>query len=296
MALLEFAERAVDVAVLEVGLGGRLDATNVVERELAVITSIGFDHQAYLGDTLAAIAREKAGVMEAGKPVVVAHQPYRAAHGVLVAAAQETRARLHDVDALGRTLDESADAAPGLAPAYQRENAATARLACHVLDTRAIRCPDAAVLQAMQTFSWPGRYQWLDATPPVLIDGAHNPDGMTALATALAADRRLDERPVHLVTTCLRDRDPIALLRPLIDRAATLYACPVHSARSRTAGELAKLWPRARAYDSAPMAFDAARGAAANDGGVVVVAGSLMLAGDALAHLLGEARDPPVDG
>lgn len=296
MALLEFAERAVDVAVLEVGLGGRLDATNVVDRELAVITPIGFDHQAHLGDTLAAIAGEKAGVMEAGKPVVVAHQPYRAAHDVLVSAAQAAGAVLHDVDALGALVDRPAATAPGLAPPYQRDNAVTARVACRVLDAGAIRCPDTSVLEAMRLFSWPGRYQWIDTTPPVLVDGAHNPDGMAALATALAADERLAGRALHLVTTCLRDRDPVALLRPVIDGIATLHPCPVHSARSRTVDELAQLWPRARAHGSAKLAIDAALEAAARDGGVVIVAGSLMLAGDALAHLLGQVRDPPVDG
>ncbi len=300
MALVAFAETALEICVLEVGLGGRLDATNVVEKTLSVVTPIGLDHQQYLGDTISEIAAEKAGIISRGGTVVLALQP-EAARLVVEQVCEDRGAQLvHAGDfARGRTFVKDGRSIffaklPG--GAYQRMNVATATTALWELDRLGISCPDAAIARAAEKLAFPGRYEWIAADPPLLIDGAHNPPAIEALLEAMAEDPRIDAKPVHVVATVLCDRPPRAMLDPLLARCASLHLTPVDSSRSRTAAELAMLDPRATAHDSASAALDAASRLARASGGVVLLCGSLFLAGAALALVRGEPRDPPIDG
>lgn len=183
MAFVHFADVGVDVAVVEVGLGGRLDATNVVSPVACAITRLGMDHMEYLGPTLAHIAREKAGIIKAGVPVVTVAQDAVAA-GVVAAVAAGVSAPVTVVDAAAVAALDDVDVA--LSGAHQRENAATAvalvDAAAPALDLTLTR---AIVRAGCARVRWPGRFERV--APRVILDGAHNVDSARALAAAIVA-------------------------------------------------------------------------------------------------------------
>jgi dihydrofolate synthase/folylpolyglutamate synthase len=302
MALCAFADAGVELAVLEVGMGGRLDATNAVDKLLSVVTRVDLDHQQYLGTTLAAIAFEKAGIIAPGRPAVLSRQ-HPEAREVLLRVARERGAAVTEApEAIlsGSSLRLELRHGPlvlGRFPpgAYQRENLATAAAAARELDALGVGCPDRAIADAAAAFHWPGRYEWLDGTPPVLVDGAHNPAGIAALLAALDEDPRARGRNLHIIATVLADRPAAEMLPPLATRAASLHLTPVPSARSRTPEELATLGVPATVHCGVGPALEAACARARAEGGVVVACGSLFLVGEALALLRGEPRDPPID-
>ncbi|MBI3179886.1 MAG: bifunctional folylpolyglutamate synthase/dihydrofolate synthase [Deltaproteobacteria bacterium] len=299
MAVLAFVRSQVDVGVLEVGLGGRLDATNAVPHQLAVLTPIDLDHTAILGDTVAAIAAEKAAIIPQ-RGVVVSAPQSEAASRVIAEVARTRSARLvMPVPAERRdealVLDCGGERVRFLAsvPAYQIANLATAAAACAELANLGLACPPGAFAGAAAQFAWPGRYQWLDAD--LLVDGAHNPAGMRALCDALAEDPRA-ARPLHAVFSALGDKDAAGMLAWLTPRAATLTLCPLRSRRSRSAQALRDLSKDAHLAAGAADALAYARTRAALDNGFVLVCGSLYLVGEVLALVTGASADPPVDG
>ena len=212
MALLVFAEEAVETVVLEVGLGGRLDATNVVMPELCVITSIDFDHEAFLGRSLEAIAGEKAGILKAGVAAVFAHQRSEAAAVLDLRAAQlsipvaRTEAWSIDdleVDARGSRFLLSGEldlriVCP-LAGEHQVENAATAAVAL----TR-LGISESEIHRGIAQTKWPGRLECVSEHPEIILDGAHNPAGARALAAYIA--RFYAGRRVRLIYGAMRDK------------------------------------------------------------------------------------------
>jgi dihydrofolate synthase/folylpolyglutamate synthase len=270
MALIAFAEAGVDVAVLEVGLGGRLDATNVVERSLVtLVTSIGLDHTDVLGPCMADIAREKAGIFKRGVPAIFACDDEDAREELLLRAEQVgAPAQLY-----GRDFDDAALPPLALGGAHQRRNAALARQALRILGVG-----DAAIAAGLSTVKWPGRLERLSAS--VLVDAAHNGEGAQALAAALPA------APFTLVLGVVADKDVRAIVEPLVGRAARVIATRPASPRALPAAELAKLVPRAEVAD------DLAAALAMAAGDEVVVAGSIFLVGEARRLVLGEAADP----
>jgi dihydrofolate synthase/folylpolyglutamate synthase len=279
-ALLEFAERKVDVAILETGLGGRLDATNVCAPEVCVITSIGLDHQEYLGPTLAAIAAEKAGILKPGVPCVVGDVPPEA-EAVIVARAREVGAPLHFVrDRFAAGLPET-----NLVGEHQRRNAGAALLACEL----ATRLPidDAKARDALRSVEWAGRWQEFRLVDGrrLIVDGSHNEEGVrtvepllaalkspTVIAGALGADRA---RP--LIASAARHAATLVLVRPDNERACSvdeLAALVPDGFRGEVRrGSVAELFP-------SPNACVAA-------GETVVVLGSLYLVGEVLARMRG---------
>jgi dihydrofolate synthase/folylpolyglutamate synthase len=285
MAFLAFAERGVDVAVVEVGLGGRLDATNVIERPLAtVVTSIGLDHMDVLGATLTAIAREKAGIWKPGVPAIFACADAEA-RAVLAAEAARVGA---PAAILGRDFDDAGLPPLALAGAHQRRNAALARRALAALPER-LRPTEAALAAGFGGVRWPGRMEQL--TPTVLVDAAHNEEGAQALAAALPAG------PFTLVLGVVADKDPRAVAGVLAPRAARVIATAPPTPRALPAAALAEV-VRALApgvaVESAPELAAALRAAQGDGGGDarVVVAGSIFLVGEARRLLLGERADP----
>jgi len=222
MALVVFAEDAVDMVVLEVGLGGRLDATNVVRPELCVVTPIDFDHEAFLGRSLEAIAGEKAGILKPGVPAVFAPQRAEAAAVLERRAAQLGITVEHTADwrigelelhprgsrfLLSRELlsGELLASEPGLpvtcplAGGHQVENAATAAVALARLGIAA-----SEIVAGIAATSWPGRLECVSRNPEIVLDGAHNPAGARALAAYIA--RFYADRRVRLIYGAMRDK------------------------------------------------------------------------------------------
>ncbi len=295
-ALLAFARTPADWTLLEVGVGGRLDATNVVARpRLCVITPVGLDHQEYLGDTLAEIAGEKAGILRRDVPCVLAPQPAAAreaieAHAARVGAplliagqdwqAWEERGRLIVQDLTGL-----ADLPlPALVGGHQIANAGAA-----VVALRALGLEEPALSAAVTEARWPARLQrlgphpWVPAGLEVWLDGGHNPAAATALAAALAAR---PARPTWLVAGMMARKDAAGFLAPLAARAQGLIAVPVPGSPGGLAPEAlaATAAGAGLAADTAPDAASALAVIAGHTPNArVLICGSLYLAGDVLA-------------
>ncbi len=281
-ALLEFAERKVDVAVLETGLGGRLDATNVCAPEVCVITSIGLDHQEYLGSTLAAIAAEKAGILKPGVPCVVGQLPAEA-EAVVSARARAIGAPLHFVrDRFAAGWPET-----NLVGSHQRGNAGAAWLACEL----ATRWPfDAQVATAaLQNVVWVGRWQRLTLNDgrTLIIDGSHNEEGIRTIEPLLAALRQ----PTIVVGALGQDR-----ARPLVvaaaRHAARLVLVRPDNERACTVAELAALVPadfRGEVLLRTVAELFPSSGTCTALGDPLVVLGSLYLVGEVWARYQGLA-------
>jgi len=221
VAFTHFARQACDICVVEVGLGGRLDSTNVLEApEVCVITPIALDHTALLGNTLAAIAGEKAGIVKPGVPVVSALQDPEAM-AVIANVAAKQNAPLTCVDASlieGTPGDFSyrdwQHVHLGLLGSYQTQNAATALEAVLVLRARGWNIPDDAVEAGLLATYWPGRFEVLGEEPTFIVDGGHNPQGARVLVESLA--QRYPNRPVLLVMGVLADKDYRTMLHELL--------------------------------------------------------------------------------
>ncbi|MBL8922678.1 MAG: bifunctional folylpolyglutamate synthase/dihydrofolate synthase [Myxococcaceae bacterium] len=291
LAFWHFAQERVELAVIEVGLGGRLDATVLCAPAVTAITSISFDHQELLGHTLPAIAAEKAGIVKPGVPVVVARQPPEVLE-VFERVARERQAALivegRDVVFRGDTFTGRARTLGGLSlplqGAHQSQNAGVALGCLEVLAGQgAFGWNDDAVRRGIATTRWPGRLQELDGAPPILLDGAHNPAGVDALVAALA--REFAGRPLHLVFGVFADKDSAPMMRALFPLMESVRLAPLDSPRSKDpASYLTFAGTLARRVEVAPS-VEAALEAALTEGGVVVVAGSLHLVGEALAAL-----------
>jgi len=279
-ALLEFSERRVDVAILETGLGGRLDATNVCAPEVCVITSIGLDHQEYLGPTLAAIAGEKAGILKPGVPCVVGEVPPEA-EAVIVARAREVGAQLHFVrDRFTSGLPET-----NLVGAHQRRNAGAALLACEL--AKRLPIDDAKARAALRSVDWAGRWQefLLADGRRLIVDGSHNEEGIRAVAPLLAALSSPTvivgalgvERARPLVSAASKVAGRLVLVRPDNERACSVEELaalvPVVFKGEVRRASVAELFP--------------APGTCVADGETIVVLGSLYLVGEVLARLRG---------
>ncbi|HEY6911241.1 MAG TPA: cyanophycin synthetase, partial [Myxococcales bacterium] len=286
MGFLAF--RGVDVMVVEVGLGGRLDATNVLSPVACAVTPLGLEHTQYLGPTLARIAAEKGGIIKPGAKVVSAGQPQEAAQvlqrcadaaGVpLWRPGRDYRFESRDVRpfcyAGPRWLVRAGDLA--LQGHHQRTNAA---LACALLEASGL-CEPRHAEEGLRTARWPAR---LERFGEVYVDGAHNPHAARALAHAILP--LLQGRPLRLVFGALQDKDVAGMLQELAPLAASVHYCAPESPRAAGPADLARLFAGA-VHRSVPEALAAAR----RDGGVVLCCGSLYLAGEVRALLLGEAR------
>ena len=280
MALKFFAEQKCDLVIWETGLGGRLDATNIVTPLAGVITNIQFDHQQWLGDTLEKIAAEKAGVIKPGVPVITtADEPEALA--VIEKIAREKNAPLIKVAQASR-LSAAGTAALPLPGDHQRLNAALALAVVEALQSK-IPASDSAIRTGLETVNWPGRLQLV--TRPsgqiFLLDGAHNVAGAKVLRKALekyfGGTRRI------LVLGVLQDKDWRHICETLAPLAARILTVPVSSERAADARELAAA---CRAVNSTAeiVACDSLREALGKivSDDFVVVTGSLYLVGEAL--------------
>ena len=283
IALELFKRAAVDVAVLEVGLGGRLDSTNVVTPIATAITSIAFDHQLYLGSTLAEIAVEKAGIIKPAVPVVVGELEPDAR------AAIERVATARHAPMIDATVADAAGFEIGLRGRHQVMNAAVAARVLDVVDRQGISVPRDAIAEGLRRPNWPGRLdeRQLPDGRELLLDGAHNPAGAAALASYLREDAV--RRP--LVFAAMRDKDAAGMLRELVGSERTvisrLIATRADNPRSASPAALAE---RARAINPTIEAttadsIDEALSMAWRDSRRIVVAGSIFLLGDVMRRL-----------
>jgi len=275
-----FRRAEVRVAVLEVGLGGRLDATNVVHPIATAITSIAFDHQRYLGDTLRAIAIEKAGIIKPGVPVAVGPMADEAAAAIEEIARQRGAPIVHAVDADAHSF------AIGLAGAHQRTNASVAVQVLRIVDAQGMPVPREAIAAGLARPEWPGRLDTrrLTGGREVILDAAHNPAGAAALASYLESGGR-GLRP--LVFAAMRDKSIPEMLSILLPSAASLVVTRASNPRSADPEELAAI--ARRVTPSMPIHIeprvDDALAHAWQLSSRIVVAGSIFLLGDVLKSI-----------
>ncbi len=294
IAMVALARRRPAVTVLEVGLGGRLDATNVVDSAVAVVTGVALDHQAVLGDTLPQIASEKAGIFRRGRPAVIgasgepAALPWLREHALRLGADPVIEIEAAHVTAVPPVA---------LRGAHQRRNAAAALAAVQQLGVVAgVRVGEDALARGLAQVVHPGRCEVVAGAPTIVLDGAHNPHGARALAEALGQW----PAPRVLVLSVSRDKDTAGLCEALLPAVSSVVATEYQQERALPASELAELvaarWPRhvppgPPATSNLAEALTRAQ-ALAGPGGTVVIAGSLFLIGEARVHLLGAEQDP----
>jgi dihydrofolate synthase/folylpolyglutamate synthase len=321
MAFEFFARQKVDIAVIEVGLGGRLDSTNVIMPEVAVITQIDFDHENFLGHSLEQIAAEKAGIIKQGS-WVVCNAGNRTARNVIVRRAAEQNARIVEIDAAYRVADlraeegcyrftvtkqssKSLPEAAGqstplritlpLAGRFQVRNAVTAVATAQLLAERGFAVDDPSIVRGLAAVRWPGRLERLQTQPTVYFDGTHNPAGARELVTFW--EEHFAGRRIHLIYGAMRDKAVDEVAGLLFPRAATVIVTQSPQPRAISAEALAGITRHLAANleviadPSAALrrAFDLA---APDD--VIFATGSLFLLGDLLRYW--REREPSVRG
>jgi dihydrofolate synthase / folylpolyglutamate synthase len=288
MAFLQFARKQCDISVIEVGMGGRLDATNIVVPEVSVITSIGLDHCEALGNTIEQIAAEKAGIIKPGKPVVVGHVP-PAAEAVIRRRARETGSSVHTIaEAFGDDLSRYPQT--NLEGDYQRWNAATAYVTARLLGPRWKLTPG-AVAAGLMNVSWAGRWERVTlGGRPLILDASHNPEGAEVLQVNLEKlVRELGAKPV-VVTGVLGAARARPLLETICAYSDEIYLVVPNQPRACSHEELLKLLPagyagkvhRSTIAELFPERDTCTAGA---PGQTVVVTGSIYLLGEILARI-----------
>jgi dihydrofolate synthase/folylpolyglutamate synthase len=231
-----FKRAAVDVAVVEVGLGGRFDATNVLTPVITAITTIAFDHERHLGHTLREIAFEKAGIAKQGVPLIIGHLPPEAASQIARVAAA-TGAPL--IDAHASTSDRKYPPLNlSLAGRHQLENAAVAVAILERWSKAFTHLSTDAIVTGLTECEWPARLEWLRVPPngELLIDAAHNPAGAAALASYL---QDTGTKKLPIVFAAMADKDLNGMITPLVPVASAFIATTVPNARARSADQLA---------------------------------------------------------
>ena len=300
MAFHYFAERKIDIGVIEVGMGGRMDATNVIHPLVAVLTRIGLEHTEHLGKSEDRIAREKAGIIKPGCRVVTVDQPtfpiiaaQASASGCPVTVVgRDVRYRRLSFDRSGQRIriedGGSIDLDIPLLGSYQPENAAIAFAAIRDLTRMGIRISGDAIMAGFRETSWPGRMQIVRSNPTVIVDGTHNAPGVPALAASLR--ELFPGEKFVFVLGILDDKDLKAFADPLGPLTSRLVIAKPETHRAYSPSEIARAFA---GYVSDPLlvpkvseAVDRAIELAGPDR-IVVVTGSIYTAGEALAHLKG---------
>ncbi len=246
VAFLYFCQKKCDICILEVGLGGRLDATNVIEDPLlCIITPISYDHMDILGDSLEKIAYEKAGIIKEGSEVLIYPQ-IPEVEKVIGDVCRERGAELHIAKMPGQALSAGLDGVDfslfdniyhiGLLGDYQINNAAVAVCAARILEKKGIKTGEEAVREGLKKAVWPARFEILRQKPYVIIDGSHNVQGAKRLSSSLKL--YFKERKIILIAGILRDKEYGKMLDILLPLAKRVYTVTVPSPRTLKADEL----------------------------------------------------------
>ncbi len=278
-----------DVVVLETGMGGRLDSTNIIQTPLlSVITGIALDHTAFLGETVQAVAREKAGIIKAGIPALFGGEDETAAK-VIAETAKARGSRFYRTDYtrladIRATLDgtcfdykDRKNVGIRLLGLYQPKNAALVLDAVDILRKNGMEIPEDAVLQGLMNAVWHARFEIVGRDPLVIFDGAHNPQGIEQAVNSVK--QYFNGEKVYLLTAVLKDKDYTGIANMLSEIAARAFTMTPDSPRALDAADYAQVLQGAgiptQAFDSIPAAYAAARDAAKADGKPLICLGSL---------------------
>jgi dihydrofolate synthase/folylpolyglutamate synthase len=297
MAFAAFAKHNVEFGIFEVGLGGRLDATNILTPVVSIITRVDFDHENFLGHSLPEIAFEKAGILKPHVPVVMAEQCAEA-RGVILARAKELGSPVIETSTAYRLADESVqdgcararvtelascwsvELAPRLPGRFQLHNALNAVAAARLLQARGYRISDDAIFRGIAGTQWPGRIEKLQSNPDVYLDGAHNPGAARELAAFL--EQNLAGRKLWLLYGALRDKAVDEVAGLLFPYAVEVIFTEARTSRAISAAQLAEIAghhaARFSVIPDAERALDAALARAAPEDAIFVT-GSLYLVG-----------------
>ncbi|MDZ7761888.1 MAG: folylpolyglutamate synthase/dihydrofolate synthase family protein [Desulfovermiculus sp.] len=297
MGLVHFARQKTDISILETGMGGRLDATNVITPLISIITSISMEHQEYLGSTLLEVAREKAGIIKPGVPVLTGvSQPKvkdliasrcREQQAPLYRLGQEIKARVtpNRLSYRGMHTDLK-DLDLGLPGRHQGRNAALALAASELLANMGFWVHDTARRTGIAQTVWPGRMHLLSTQPRIMLDGAHNPAALKALAQSLQKDQSFQR--IILIIGIMADKAAKPMLRAILPLAdQIIFTRPVYERAmdpSRLRDQAQNLSHRHQIIDSLPQALETAKATAGPDD-LILVTGSLFTVGEALSHL-----------
>lgn len=303
MALDGFRARDTDIDIVEVGMGGRLDATNLVTPLVSVITNISLEHREFLGDTLLEVAWEKAGIIKEGVPLITGAAEPEVLE-LFQRVCRERNAPEYRLDRDFRYGDEEGlsfrgrrlrldRAEVGLPGRHQRRNAALALGVLDLLSGQGWALSEEAISEGLARASWPGRLQQVCSSPRVVVDGAHNPAAVQELARALREELAFPR--LIVVTGIMEDKDAPAMLEPLLPLADHLIftrpeyprAMDPHALHRQSPGPL----PSHEIVPRLPQALDRAR-ALAGPEDLVLVCGSLFTVGEALSHLDPETYPP----
>jgi len=250
LAFKYFEEKGVDIVVAEVGMGGRLDATNVLYPEVSVITRIGLEHTNYLGSTIQEIAREKAGIIKKGVNVVTCERKPDALaviestcmkkHSPLRCIGKDFEVSMVDQDLHGTMFDYTGmrtfkGLSTRLLGGYQADNAAAAIAALEVLNEAGMAFTDGDIRKGLASVRWPGRLDVVSKEPLVILDGSHNPEGV---ATTVSILRSLDLQPLTFVVGCMDDKDARGIVRALTPIASKIVVTQARFRRALPAGTL----------------------------------------------------------
>jgi len=276
LGLKYFAEAKIDVAILETGLGGRLDATNAIQSDVSVITSIALDHQQWLGQSLREIASEKAGIIKPKIPVVSASQASDAEKVI--------RSRAAECEAPFELVNDSYQKTPvGLSGEYQKQNAA---LATSAIRSAKIDIDDLSIESGLASIDWPARFQrWNNR---IVIDGAHNPAAARVLAQTWRES--FGDQHASLILAILSDKDLAGICEALAPIASFVLLPKIRSERATAPDKLAKILSAntpSLPYSATQSIADALDQARAKPNPILLT-GSLHFAGEALAYLRGE--------
>ena len=292
LAMKYFADNKCDIVVLEVGMGGELDSTNVIDTpECAVITAVGLDHTAFLGDTLSKVASAKAGIIKGGS--VVCYEQSGDAYEVIKKACEDKKATLVTPDfteiknlksdIFGSTFDYKnyKNLHICLAGSYQPLNAVTALTALEVLSEKGYNIKEEHIRAGFEETLWAGRFEILGKNPVFILDGAHNPHGMTAAANSLKA--LFPDKKIVFVTGAMADKDIAGMYSLIVPIADVFYTTTPENPRSmpkeQLANEIRKLGGKAEYADDFEDAIKKALTKAGNSG-VVAALGSLYFSSD----------------
>ncbi len=302
MAFLLFALKKVDFCVFEVGMGGRLDATNVVAPKVSVVTNVALEHTQALGNTVEKIAKEKAGVVRkggglvtaaSGKALEVLEKICKQKHAKILIVGPAgiggsgvefslKQATLSGTELKARGAFGEAQLKTRLLGGVQAENAAVAFAVAKVLQKKQVPISNEAILKGLLRAKWPGRFEIVSRKPLVIFDGCHNPAG--AFALARFARELLSNEKIFLVIAVMKDKNVAKVVQPLASIACKVFATRVAIGRSATPVQIARLAKKScgnvRTVDSAQGALAQAVKEARKENAVVLVAGSLYLIGE----------------
>jgi dihydrofolate synthase/folylpolyglutamate synthase len=299
IAFLWFEREKCDVVVLETGIGGLLDCTNIIPPPLlSVITSVSLDHTALLGSTVEEIARQKAGIIKPGSAVIVSEDNPENVRKIAAQTAQDTGAELVRNEPCRPYGDGGLFAAfyyrgvkltPAMIGLHQMYNAQTAITACIYLRGKGLEISESAIIRAIETTQVRARVQYIDGEPPVIVDGGHNPAGAAMLALVMMYLSTRGKK-IYTVMGMVDSKDWVACVKKIAANSSRFYAVDgfaPNAVPKSDIGDVAVFYTQTEDADSLEAAISSAKAEARENGGVVVVSGSLYLAGEAL-EILGQ--------